>query len=107
MINQETDVELETTERQHWIDQYEALKRLRDNEDFKTVILEGYIKNKAVDGVSLLALPAVKKSGERGDIMEELVAVSNLQYHFQMLENLGSIAEQEALDEEFGEDEEA
>lgn len=86
MSNQNENVELETTEIEHFIDMGQALDRLRNNEDFKKVILDGYIKYKAADSVSLLALPAIKKRGERGDIMEDLVAISNLQFYFMFID---------------------
>ena len=91
--NQQTDAQLEEAEAQHLIEQYNALKRLKENKDFQKVILEGYLEAKALDSVSLLAVPAIKQRGERPEVMEDLVAISNLQYYFRMLENLGSIAE--------------
>jgi len=90
--------ELETVDVSYWADQLDALERLEKNEDFKKVVLEGYLKQKALDGVSLLADPGIKKRGERPEVMEELVAVSSLQYHFMMVHNLGEGARQELLD---------
>jgi len=91
--------ELETIETQYWVDQAEALERLMKNKDFKTVILEGFFKDRAINGVSMLADPGIKQRGERGEIMEDMVAISNLQYHFKMIRNLGAIA-QDDMDEE-------
>lgn len=99
MINQE-EQELETVENQYWVDQYEDLKFLLANKQFQNVILNGYIEKKALEGVSLLAVPAIKKSGDRPEVMEDLVAISNLQYHFKMIENFGSTAEDDLLDAE-------
>ena len=90
--------ELETVENQYWVDMYEALQRLEKNKDFQTVILEGYFRDKAVNGVSMLAEPSIKQQGQRGDIMEDMVAISNLQYHFKMIKNLGSIAQDDMLE---------
>ncbi len=98
--NQATDVEIENIQRNHWIEQAEALERLMEHPDFKLVILDGYIEKKALDGVSLLALPAIKKAGERTDVMEDLVSISNLQYHFDMVRNLGSVSQEDLLEEE-------
>ncbi len=95
MTNQE-EIELETAEAQYWVDMAKALENLEKNEDFKKVVLNGYFRDKALDGVSLLAVPAVKQAGERPEIMEDLVAISNLKYHFSMIKNLGSIAEDDA-----------
>lgn len=100
MTNQEVN-ELETVEAQYWVDQKNALERLEKNEDFKSLIIDGYFKDRAVDAVSLLSNPQIKKRGERPDIMEDLVAISGLQNHFNNVKNLGSIAEDD-LDEAFG-----
>lgn len=103
-INQNpTDtVELETADNQYWVDLYESLGRLYDNDDFKRVILNGYLKDKALESVSLLGVPALKRSGERPDVIEDLVAISNLQYFFQMVKNFGSAAKEDLENEEFG-----
>lgn len=100
MTNQE-ELELATVEAQYWVDQKNALERLEKNEDFKMIILDGYFKDRAVDAVSLLSNPGIKKRGERPDIMEDLVAISGLQNHFMNVKNLGSVAEDD-LDQEFG-----
>jgi hypothetical protein len=70
----------------------EALKRLENNEDFKKVILNGYMSSKALDSVSLLAEPGIKKQNARADIMEDLVAISNLGYFFKMVKHFGELA---------------
>lgn len=78
-------------ENQYWVSLAESLERLKQNEDFKRVILDGYFKDKAVNGVSLLATDYVKKGGFRSDIMEQLIAISQLEDYFAMVENLGTI----------------
>ena len=91
MTNQE-EVELEMVENQQWVSRYEALQRLEKNPDFINVISEGYIRDRALNGVSMLANEGVKRQGQRPDVMEMLVSVSNLQDYFKMLKNLGAIA---------------
>lgn len=103
-LNSTEPVELETIETTFWVEQYEALERLMKNEDFQTVILKGYLEKKALEGVSLLAVPAIKARGERPEVMEDLVAISNLKYHFEMIKNLGGIAKQDLEDAQFEED---
>jgi len=93
MINHSTDEQLLEAENSYWTKKWERLERLHQNDDFKDLILEGYFKDKAVDGVSMLAHDSVIKSGKRGEIMESLVAISHLQDHFIMIQNLGSIPE--------------
>lgn len=94
------NVELEMTENQYWIDKCEALKRLERNPDFQSVILEGYFHDKSINGVSMLANDNVKRQGQRGDVMEMLVAVSQLMDYFRVIKNLGAIAEDDIQDEE-------
>ena len=91
MTNQE-EVELEMVENQQWVSRYEALQRLEKNPDFINVISEGYIRDRALNGVSMLANEGIKRQGQRPDVMEMLVSVSNLQDYFKMLKNLGAIA---------------
>ena len=78
-----------TVENSYWAGMWEALERLQNNPDFKKVILDGYFKDKAINGVSLLAVDGIKRQGLRGEIMEELVAISALQDFFITIENLG------------------
>lgn len=77
LVEKETD---------HAIKMGKALERLRDNQDFKDLILDGYLKEKVIASVSLLAVPQIKAQGRRPDIMEDLIAASNLQFFFQMVE---------------------
>ena len=93
-------VEVETIINNQWIAKYDALLRLERNPDFKTLILDGYFRDKAVDGVSLLANEGIKRQGLRADVMEQLVAISNLQDFFITVKNLGGNAKA-ALEESF------
>jgi hypothetical protein len=92
--------DLLTVENEYWVNLHNALERLEQNDDFKLVIKEGYFKDKAVNGVSLLATDYVKKAGARGDIMEQLVAISQLEDYFATIHNLGTIPADADDDEE-------
>jgi hypothetical protein len=96
----EQETNLVEVENQHWIDKYHALVRLYDNPDFQLVITEGYFQEKAVNSVSMLANPGVVRDGARGEIMEELVAISRLQDYFIVIRNLGRPMEDDADDEQ-------
>lgn len=74
--NQE-EVMLETVEMTEDVLRGEALERLRKNPDFKFLIEETYIKQKSIDLTSLLANNAIKQRGERPEVVEQLVAISN------------------------------
>ena len=96
MSNQATnEQELETVDAIYWADMSDALARLEKNPDFQKVIKQGYLVDKALNGVSLLARDDVKKRGERPDVLEELVAVSALQDYFFTIFNLGAGAKQD------------
>lgn len=91
--NQTADLELtaeELREFNHYVGLKQALERLEQNPDFQKLILEDYFKNKPINGVSLLATDYVKKNGLRGEIMEDLVAVSKLQDYFLNIKRLGT-----------------
>ena len=91
--NQTADLELtaeELKEFNHYVGLKQALERLEQNPDFQKLILEDYFKNKPINGVSLLATDYVKKNGLRGEIMEDLVAVSKLQDYFLNIKRLGT-----------------
>lgn len=85
MSNEE--VELETFEIEHHLKMGEALERLRKNPDFQTIIMEGYLKEKVLSSVSLLGVPQISENGKRPGVMEDLIAASNLQYFFAMIDN--------------------
>lgn len=82
---------LETVENEYWIELADALVRLEKNPDFKKVILEGYFKDAAIDKVSLLATRYIKEKGLRGEVIEQMVAISQLQDYFITIKNLGLI----------------
>ena len=89
-----------TVENQYWVDLKEALDRLEKNSDFQKVIKEGYFKDKAVNGVSLLATDYVRQNGMRAEIMEALVGISLLEDYFATIQNLGTTAPEDDEDEE-------
>lgn len=94
-----TELELETTSAIYEVDLLEALERLEKNPDFKKIIVDGYLKEKALESVSLLAHPAIKQRGQRPDVMEDLVAISNLKYYLFMIKQLGEGAKADLLEE--------
>lgn len=98
MSKPENTEELETVDVSYWADQLDALERLEKNPDFQKVITKGYVEQKSLDSVSMLAVPSVKSQGQRPDVMEDLVAISGFQYHLFMIKQLGEGARQELYD---------
>lgn len=94
--------ELESVEMQYWVDMKKALDRLEANEDFKKVILDGYFKDKAINGVSLLATDYVVANGLRTRVMESLVAISQLEDFFKTIKVMGGEGAEELFEEDEG-----
>lgn len=99
MSNQDA-VELEGIDQNHHLEMGEALLRLEKNPDFKKVILDGYLSEKVQASVSLLAVPQIKQQGQRPDVMEDLVAASNLQYWFHTVKQFYEGAKNPTLSDE-------
>lgn len=102
MINQaetqtelvEDEREILTVENNYWVGLKQSLDRLRANPDFKAVILEGYFKDRAVNGVSMLCAPG-SEGLKRKELLDEMLAISNLVWYFKMLDHMGSTDEEE------------
>lgn len=77
-------------ESKYWFELKQSLEKLESNKDFKKLILEGYLKDKALASVSLLARQDIKSNGKRPNVMEDLVAISTLQDYFEMVKVLGT-----------------
>ena len=98
--NVNSEAELLRVENQYWVTMARDLVWLKEQPQFKRVILDGYFKDKAINGVSMLAIDHIKQNGLRGDIMEQLVAISQLEDYFVTIENLGALPSDEDDDSE-------
>ena len=90
-MNNLSEQQILEVENVYWVDLWASLERLQGNKDFQRVVLEGYFKDKAINGVSLLAQDAIVTGGHRSAVMEDLIAISSLEDFFVTIENLGSI----------------
>lgn len=98
MTNQTAENEL-TVNTNYFVGMRQALDRLEQNPDFVKVVLEGYFKNEAVRGVSLLANDSIRQRGARPEIMERLVAISSLQDFFLTIKSMAPTEEELAEDD--------
>lgn len=78
-------------ENEHWTNLKSDLDFLHSNPQFQRVVLEGYFKDKAVNGVSMLANDYTIRNGKRGEIIEALIAISHLQDYFITINSMGTI----------------
>lgn len=85
--SEENPNELMSIELDHAVEMGEAWKRLQRNGDFKKVISEGYLKEKALASVSLLGVPQIVDAGRRQNVIEDLISISNLSYYFKVIEH--------------------
>ena len=104
-MSNQNQAELELTaeelkEYNYYVGMRQALERLENNPDFQKVILEGYFKDKAINGVSILASERIKREGRRPDVMEALGAISQLQDYFITIKHLGAEIEDDETDED-------
>ena len=98
MSNPEQQVELETIDNTKDLLMGEALERLERNPDWKLVIEEGYLQDSVLNSMSLLAVPQLRN--DRGGVMEDLVAASNLKYYLLTLKNFYEGAKNPILSDE-------
>lgn len=98
MTNQTAENEL-TVNTNYFVGMRQALDRLEQNPDFVKVVLEGYFKNEAVRGVSLLANDSIRQRGARPEVMERLVAISSLQDFFLTIKSMAPTEEELAEDD--------
>lgn len=97
MSNQEERNEIQVTveEAEKAIEIYKALMRLKQNEDYKLIIETMFLKEQALDQISLLAHDGMKE--QRSKIHEELQAKSILQMFFLIIESQGKRYEDDLL----------
>jgi hypothetical protein len=75
---QTVDMTIEYAEEQAAL--YDAMVRLEENEDFKAIILNGYIKEEALRLVSLLATPVEYANIPKEEVTKDLHGISSFQW---------------------------
>jgi hypothetical protein len=101
-LDQENE-QLFTVENEYWVKLAEDLESLKKDRRFQNLILNAYFKDKAINGVSLLANEAIIEQGKRPAIIESLVAISHLEDFLITVENLGTVT----IDDEDSDDQES
>ena len=98
MSNQEEQREVQVTieQAEKAVSIYHALARLKSNKDFQLIIETMYLKEQALDQVSLLSRQEMKEDRER--IFEDLVSKSNLSMFLLIIEKQGIRFEDELND---------
>lgn len=81
------------------IDLKQALVRLFDNEDFKTVVAEGYFGNEAKRAVRAKAEPQMQNPQSQVHIDNQINAIGYLHQYFVTVKTLGMMAEKAIIDD--------
>lgn len=89
----DTVEELEMAERIDLEAKYKALVELKEDKRFQVLVLDGYLKEKAVEMTSLLAVPGMQ--AQRSQLFEALAAISHFENYLMMVESLGAPVEDE------------
>ena len=95
MKSTKKDETLLTVPNDYWVNLYNALQRLKDTDDFKIVISNGYSGDNVINLVSQLSGFDIDASQKRAKVIELLIGVSGLMNYFTMVESLGTSVEPE------------
>ena len=86
-------VELSMENAKAWIAMRDAIKRLYDNEDFKTVVLDGYFKEEAARVVALRADPNAMGDNEQKMIEAIITSIGGFRQYLIARTRMGEQAE--------------
>ncbi len=102
MINQQIqEIEVNIKEAQQIVELGKAMERLRNNRDFKKVVMEGYFEKEAVRLVHLKADPAMQDEVRQKAILSQMDAIGNLNQYFETVFHRANLATKAiAADEE-------
>jgi hypothetical protein len=79
-------VEVTIEEAKEAVKQGDALDRLLNNPDFQEIIVRGYLREHAIDLVSLKAAPGSQTADKQSDILRSMDAIGYLQQYLYMLQ---------------------
>lgn len=101
MSDQLHEIELNIKQAQKIVEQGNALERLRNNNDFKKVIMEGYFEQEAIRLVHLKADQNMQDVERQKSILNQIDAIGSLNQYFQTVFHRSSLASKAiAADEE-------
>ena len=104
------EIDLNITQAQVLVDAGNALERLRNNKDFKTVISIGYLEQESIRLVHLKSDVNMQTTDRQVAILKQIDAIGTLNQYFQTVYQKASLAgkaiqaDEEARDELLAED---
>ena len=92
-----TKIEFERKQLKEFIERNEAFQRLKNNPDFKLVILDWFLEKEAIRLVHLQGTPGASADVTDKSVVRQLTAISGLAEKFRMIENLGNTAKYDLM----------
>ena len=100
MQNKIEQIELNIKQAQSMVDLGASLERLRNNKDFKKVIIEGYFEREAIRLVHLKSDYNQQSDEAQKSIMDQMTAIGSLAQYFNMLRHQSMLAGKAIADDE-------
>ncbi|RLD76245.1 MAG: hypothetical protein DRJ15_15700 [Bacteroidetes bacterium] len=101
IMNQEEQieaVELSIKQAEMHITTMESLEKLTKNEDFTSIILDGYFKEEASRLVLIKAEPSMQGVEDQAQITKSIDSIGYLRQYFSTIMNLGRMADKAVID---------
>lgn len=99
------DIELNIEQAKVLMDTGNALDRLRNNSDFKTVIKKGYFEQESIRLVHLKSDPSMQTVDAQASIVRQMDAIGALNQYFQVVYHRSALAEKAIASDEEARDE--
>jgi len=95
-MSEQTEIEVTVEALKNDVSIRDSLYRLLSNEDFKVLVIEGYLKNEAVRNTKILGDANIRANQRAFDsTIDELKAIGLLDNHFRTIEIVGNKAEED------------
>lgn len=78
----------------------DALERLKNNKDFKKVVIEGYLNREAIRLVSLKGDPEMQTPERQASIIRDIDGIGSVQRYFRLIEQFAEMAVGSLSDDE-------
>lgn len=86
-------VELTIEQAEKQIEAMKALDRLKENKDFKTLILDGYLKDEASRVVLAKAEPGLQEEGTQAQLLRMIDGIGYFRQYLNKIFQFGAMAE--------------
>ena len=103
--NQIEQIEVSINQAKNAIDRMHAFQKLLTNENFKSILEEGYFKEEASRLVLLKSDPQMSSDENQKAVDNAIIGIGQLRQYFQTTMQLGRMAEKALIDDEISHEE--